>query len=544
MRSFAWAVLLLGACGGSVSPAATDPGQGQLAATVASHCTDVVAVDLGAGTLCADSGFRPDVDQFSFANWGRSPNADMNVTVQTLIDLFGHSTVCMPGPETECVMRPRTAQKLADWNVALGAGRCEGMAALSQRMFLRYDTASDFETGATSAADLGRANERLAQWIVHWWATQFVPEVARTAAESRTKSPLRLVDDLIRGLVNRKTGYTVGMYFAGSGHAVTPFAVTRRGGDFVIHVYDNNRPGVRGEIVVSSADDTWSYDNGQSGEESSAVWSGGTGTLELTPLGARQGPFTCDFCGGTGTDGPTEITVTNQADAPPNWLMVDAGDTGTIEQTADGFRSTIDGATVSVGKSGITTTARISLPANINSARVELRGSAPQQTESVVSLRRAGQADIQVRNARAAAPVGAARVTKPLFTIEKESTTVTATDLDTVVSIAGDTNLADVTVRREHRLVVTRIDDSTVDVAYKGGDIDSHTRLPLDPASATTTELEVTKGNLGSSGANTTPLKVSGARTPRFDPLPVATTSTRLPSPPTTYPTIDVTLPD
>jgi len=77
------------------------------------------APELGDGKICVDNGFRIKADDFSFSNWGRSIEADANVTIQTLIDLFGHSAVCIGGPSTECVMRPQTVQKLDEWNNAL-----------------------------------------------------------------------------------------------------------------------------------------------------------------------------------------------------------------------------------------------------------------------------------------------------------------------------------------------------------------------------------------------------------------------------------------
>ena len=123
------ALFMFTACtdSGAGTGAATDSlVDGTVVARLRSHCTDVVSDDLGEGTLCVDTGFRTDTDQFSFANWGRSPRADMNVTVQTLVDMFGHSAVCMPGPADECILRPRTQQKLDEWNVSIGGGRCEG----------------------------------------------------------------------------------------------------------------------------------------------------------------------------------------------------------------------------------------------------------------------------------------------------------------------------------------------------------------------------------------------------------------------------------
>jgi hypothetical protein len=95
------------------------------------------APELGEGKMCVDNGFRIKADDFSFSNWGRSTEADANVTIQTLIDLFGHSAVCVDGPSSECTIRPTTTQKLEEWNNALAGGRCEGLATLSTRFLLK-----------------------------------------------------------------------------------------------------------------------------------------------------------------------------------------------------------------------------------------------------------------------------------------------------------------------------------------------------------------------------------------------------------------------
>lgn len=531
------AAALLPACGGRT--ATSVPGAGNPSGSLASHCTDVVADDLGEGTLCVDTGFRTDTDQFTFANSGRSPVADLNVTVQTLIDLFGHSTVCMPGPETQCVLRPRTRQKLDEWNVALGGGRCEGMATLSQRLFMRYETPDEYEGGAATTAELKQGNTRLAQAIVYWWATQFVPEVARPAAESRTRTPLQLVDELIRGLANG-VGHTVGMYYGGAGHSVTPFAVTRRGGDYVIHVYDNNQPGVRAEIVVNGADNTWTFANGRSGEESTAVWSGTTGTLELTPMVSRQGPFTCPFCDDPTPNSATTLTVTNQADAPANYLFVDAGDAGTIEQTASGLNVGIAGATVENAKAGTTSSLTVTLPAGLRDTRVELRHVREQVTESVVTVRRPAMADLQVRNARSTGTVGAARITHPLLELTADGTTVHANGGDTLVSLAGATNLTTVTVAADDTLVVSRIASDSVEVSYRGTTGTAATRVTLNPGNSTVTQLVPGKGTLGATSREVSAQPVGAARTTRAEPLPRTTPTSTVH---TTVPSIDVTLP-
>ena len=259
---FLWvsiSLIFLSACAtfGADSPTNTST-TASLISQITSHCTDLDAPELGEGKMCIDNGFRTKADDFSFSNWGRSPEADANVTIQTLVDLFGHSAVCIDGPSTECVMRPTTVQKLEEWNNALAGGRCEGLATLSTRFLLKLEDPTTFNPTATRVADLQRGNQLLDSTIVYWWATQFLTEVSDRAATSRAKSPLQLVDDLIQGLANG-VGYTVGLYFGSSGHAVTPFAVTHRANDFIIHVYDNNFPGVRKEIVVNGNMNSWTY---------------------------------------------------------------------------------------------------------------------------------------------------------------------------------------------------------------------------------------------------------------------------------------------
>jgi hypothetical protein len=348
VRAAVSGTFFLAACAGpgTTDGGGTDGGAGATAtaaliARLEGRCTDIVAADLGEGTLCADSGFRPGTDEFSFANWGRSTAADDNITVQTMIDLFGHSAVCMPGAESGCVVRPRTAQKLDEWNAAIANGRCEGMAALSQRLLLRYDLPSDFMPGAISASELRRDTPGLSRAIAHWWATQFLPEVADAARQSRARSPLQLVDDLIVGLEN-DVGHTVGMYSGGAGHSVTPFAVTKRGDSWVIHTYDNNHPGRRTEIIVSPGDE-WSYAWGTGAGGTGTDWAGTTGTLELTPMSARNTQFACPFCDEPTADADTTVTVTSDDATRGLHVFLDAGDAGTLEVFGSSAVVGIDG---------------------------------------------------------------------------------------------------------------------------------------------------------------------------------------------------------
>ena len=565
VRAAVSGMFFLAACAGpgTTDGGGTDGGAGATApaallARLEGRCTDIVAADLGEGTLCADSGFRPGTDEFSFANWGRSTAADDNITVQTMIDLFGHSAVCMPGAESGCVVRPRTAQKLDEWNAAIANGRCEGMAALSQRLLLRYDLPSDFLPGAISASELRRDTPGLSRAIAHWWATQFLPEVADAARQSRARSPLQLVDDLIVGLEN-DVGHTVGMYSGGAGHSVTPFAVTKRGDSWVIHAYDNNHPGRRTEIIVSPGDE-WSYAWGTGAGGTGTDWAGTTGTLELTPMSARNTQFACPFCDEPTADADTTVTVTSDDATRGLHVFLDAGDAGTLEVFGSSAVVGIDGAAVTFGKSltripQAAPTVTVSLPPSVVDVKIELRTPAEGTATSTSSVlvRRAGQADLRVSGAGPTGLVGGTKASRPLLSLFAGGARVTAARGEQVsVSVAGDTNLVRTVVEDGGTLVIDRpdterIDGNTIEVTYKGADgsTGSRTTVDLAPQTVKNTVLSAVDGSLAASVTAANPQKVSQAARFRTVPVPRGTdTPAPVITTVTTVPTIEVTLPD
>jgi len=442
-----------------------------LVSQIASHCTDLDAPDLGEGKLCVDNGFRIKADDFSFSNWGRSTEADANVTIQTLIDLFGHSAVCIDGPSTECVMRPTTVQKLEEWNNALAGGRCEGLATLSTRFLLKLDDPTTFKPDATRVADLQRGNQLLDSTIVYWWATQFLTEVSDRAATSRTKSPLQLVDDLIQGLANG-VGYTVGLYFGSSGHAVTPFAVTQRGKDFIIHVYDNNFPGVRKKIVVNGSANSWTYTAARAQPDGSSVdWTGTTGTVELTPMSSRKGPFKCSFCATSSAATDTVLTIASRDPAAAGYTFITTRNGQRIEASPDSVINTITGSTYAISKGlggGLVT---IHIPNTITDFDIEVRrgSSVIPAADVVVAIQRPNMANIQVSGDLAHTVVGSSSTSSTLLAVRSDSTSISAPAENSArLSIAAGGQLSRTELPRGHTLLIHQIKDDAIEVAIKG----------------------------------------------------------------------------
>ena len=477
MRSravIAFSVLLLvivSACSPKVS--APDTRNEALAATVRSHCTDINTPELGDGTLCIDNGFRVKSDDFSFRNWGRSPQADANVTVQTLIDLFGHTSICMPGNTGECILRPTTIQKLEQWNNALSGGRCEGLATLSNRMFLRYDSPSDFTSKAQKVSDINRDSSTLTQSSVYWWATQFLPEVIDRAAQSRTLTPLELVDDLIQGLANG-LGYTLSMYYGSTGHTVTPFAVTKRENTFVVHVYDNNFPGERREIIVDSSSNSWTYPDAVFGLDGSGVtWKGNRGTFELVPMSARQGPFTCSFCLTNKEDSRTRLSIAARDPQAAGYLFIRTRDGKTLDVTPDAVVNSIPGATFEIGKgrqSGVTS---ISLPVNTGDFDVFVRrkSRAIPAGDVVVNIQQLNTASIQIAGNLATSVIGEDLSGAALLNVREKNTEIHAPrNSNARVSIALGNSLSKTNLEQDNSLVVERMTEQSIQISLKGID--------------------------------------------------------------------------
>jgi hypothetical protein len=530
-------LIFLSACAtfGADSPTNTST-TASLISQITSHCTDLDAPELGEGKMCIDNGFRIKADDFSFSNWGRSTEADANVTVQTLIDLFGHSAVCVDGPSSECVMRPSTVQKLEAWNNALAGGRCEGLATLSTRFLLKLDDPTTFVSTATRVADLQRGNLLLDSTIVYWWATQFLTEVSDRAATSRTKSPLQLVDDLIQGLANG-VGYTVGLYFGSSGHSITPFAVTHRGDDFIIHVYDNNFPGVRKELVVNGNTNSWRYAAARAQPDGSTIdWTGTTGTLELTPMSSRKGPFECSFCSTSTSATDTVLTIASRDPAAAGYTFITTRDGQRIEATPDAVINTITGSTYDISKGlggGLVT---IHIPNTVTDFDVEVRrgSSVIPAADVVVAIQRPKMANIQVSGDLAHAVVGSSSKNTTLIAVRSDSTSISAPIENSArLSIAAGGQLSRTELPSGHTLLIHQIEDSAIEVAVKGengSEISSTSLIASENSPATEVTLAINElGAIVATTSDVEPVPVHVPSVVNFTPgkkRPSTTTTT------------------
>ena len=248
--------------------------------------------------ISASLEYTPASDGFSFENFGGG-EAPAGLTVNMTRRFYGDNQVCSDVTDNECTPYPVILQLIAQANRSMKGGLCEGLTVLSLRLANDPLTLSAFQN-AEEVAALIKEDPALLSEIAYWYATQFAIEVQQQAAQFLELSPLALARILYEDFAKAEAGepsvgYTIGIYSEQGGHAVTPYKVTTDGNTWRIYIYDSNWATTERWIDVD--ENGWSYALAATNPtEEAEAWGGGTGTMELTPMTSRSGPFTCSFC--------------------------------------------------------------------------------------------------------------------------------------------------------------------------------------------------------------------------------------------------------
>ncbi len=247
------------------------------------------------GKVAADTEFRPKPHGFQFQNWGGGENPQGDLTADDARCLFGDQ-VCARVKDGKCEPTPAAKTWIAAMNKSMAGGHCEGMAALSTAFFAGAENAQDY--GASTAFDLDASNEQVMRAISTYFVTQGIEPVASKTARTQDLSLKEIVDTLTKAMKTPNEIYTLGIYGANGGHAITPFAVEDLGkGTYRIYVYDNNYPGAGNYVEVDLNADTWSYAGAAlNPSEKASPWTGNSGSMDLTRLDWRYEPLICPFC--------------------------------------------------------------------------------------------------------------------------------------------------------------------------------------------------------------------------------------------------------
>ena len=256
--------------------------------------------------------YVPKEDSFSFENFGGG-EAPADLTVNTTRRLYGDSQVCSDVTDNQCTPYPVILQLIGQANRSMQGGLCEGLTVLSLRLANDPSILSSFQ-GTETVAELVKEDPALISELVYWYVTQFATEVQEEASSYLKKHPAQLAEVLLRDFEAAErgepsTGYTIGIYSEQGGHAVTPYRVEETPTGYRIYIYDSNWPTTERYIDVDG--DGWSYALAATNPtEEATAWGGGVGTMELTPMQSRSGPFSCSFCpSDTGEESGTMLTV-------------------------------------------------------------------------------------------------------------------------------------------------------------------------------------------------------------------------------------------
>ena len=242
--------------------------------------------------------YHPNNDGFSFENFGGG-EAPADLTVNMARRLYGDNQVCSSVVDNECTPYPVILQLIGQANRSMQGGLCEGLTVLSLRLANDAQELAGYQ-GATSVSKLVKEDPALLSELAYWYVTQFAAEVQEQASAFLELDPLTLAQVLLKDFAdaeagNPSTGYTIGIYSEQGGHAVTPYKVEQIEDQYRIYIYDSNWP--TSERWIDVDENGWTYALAATNPtEPAEAWGGGIGTMELTPMTSRTGPFSCGFC--------------------------------------------------------------------------------------------------------------------------------------------------------------------------------------------------------------------------------------------------------
>jgi hypothetical protein len=250
------------------------------------------------GAEINDSGFRPNIDGFSFQNYAEDP-VTVDLTPAELQRMFGDK-VCASIAGGKCTLTYPAQRWMNQAISAMKSGHCEGIAVLSSLMY--YNKTSPALFGGSSVIDLSLQEVLLQREIGYWWTTQVT---SPGGSKKVLESPQAVLDTLAEAFANGSGSgewWVMGIYLAdgSGGHAITPYAVEDRGnGTARILVYDNNWPKDSRFIEVDTLNNSWRYLASSSPDEPNSLYSGNASTrnLEIVSLSSRLEQQQCDFCG-------------------------------------------------------------------------------------------------------------------------------------------------------------------------------------------------------------------------------------------------------
>jgi hypothetical protein len=264
------------------------------------------------GTIVARlKDYDPKIEGYGFRNYGGKHDNENDLDAGDLIKLFGAENVCESGStEQDCVLYEPAEEWLKQQFKMLANGHCDGLALTSLAFWLGEPfegkkTPADWQSGAQNVSDLQQSNALL-NYVARIHALQSLAEVYDFRRENFKHKPSEILHVLMDSMKDDASDrmelliYLVVDGKLAKGHAIAPYAVEDMGdGEYHIHVYDSNYPGMSKYVELDAKEETWRYHTAANPTQTANDYVGDANThsLSLQNLGARQlEVYGCPFC--------------------------------------------------------------------------------------------------------------------------------------------------------------------------------------------------------------------------------------------------------
>lgn len=275
----------------------------------------------GESPYAADTGFRPDKDGFSFANYG-SGAVTTDLDAARMVELFGDK-VCASKAGGKCRLTPPAERWRERMNHLFSFGHCEGMAVLSSLFFAKANGLTPSQFGAATASELQLAgNLMLETEIAKWGSTQILTP-SRLGVFGTENTPKEVIEKL-RQLWSTGEYPTLRTTHLGryDGHTFFPYRIVDKGGGTIgVMVYDPDYPKEERELTLDLNTEKWSYLSSIQPDGKPYIFEGNatSSNLYIVTTGGRLGKQDCAFCAdGAGSNAATAVGTTVSTTNFPN----------------------------------------------------------------------------------------------------------------------------------------------------------------------------------------------------------------------------------
>jgi len=252
--------------------------------------------------------FTVERDGYKFRNFGNdtSRNWQDDLTAKDLFQLFGPQVCQQPNATVDNCTLTTSAE---EWRIqelkGMNGGHSEGLAVTSLMFFEGKMTPVDFQTNATTVADLNFPAQPLENYVARYVALQKLKEVFEK--QLMDKKPSEIVTLLTNNFkASKPLPYRLSIFNSPGykdGHAMGVFGVEKMSETvYRIWVYDNNSPKARRYVTVDTAQETWEYFTANDPSKPAVSYKGtaATNSLWLSNVYDRQLAagqyFACPFC--------------------------------------------------------------------------------------------------------------------------------------------------------------------------------------------------------------------------------------------------------